>query len=59
MRYKDLVTTKLENLSNSINGINSLLSQPSLSREQFQAWYQLVKNKIEEIQTLINTERQD
>lgn len=59
MRYKDLVSKKLENLDNTIGGITSLLSQPNLSREQFQAWYDLVKSKIEEIQTLINTERQD
>lgn len=59
MRYKDLVSKKLENLDNTINGINSLLSQPNLSREQFETWYNLVKSKLEEIQTLINTERQD
>ena len=59
MRYKDLVTKKLESLSNTIGGINSLLSKPNLSREQFETWYELVKVKLEEIQTLINTERQD
>jgi hypothetical protein len=59
MRYKELVTTKLESLNNSINGINSLLSQQSLSREQFEVWYRLVKGKLEEVQTLINTEHQD
>ena len=59
MRYKDLVSKKLENLDNAISGITSLLSQPSLSREQFEVWYNLVKGKIEEIQTLVNTEQQD
>lgn len=59
MRYKDLVSKKLESLDNTISGINSLLSQPSLSREQFELWLQMVKGKIEEIQTLINTEPQD
>lgn len=59
MRYKDLVSKKLENLDNTINGINSLLSQPNLSREQFETWFRLVKSKIEEIQTLVNTEPQD
>ncbi len=59
MRYKDLVSKKLESLSNSINGINSLLSQQNLSREQFETWFNLVKSKVEEIQTLINTEQQD
>lgn len=59
MRYKDLVSKKLESLSNNINGINSLLSQQNLSREQFETWFNLVKSKVEEIQTLINTEQQD
>lgn len=59
MRYKDLVSKKLEDLNNSITGINSLLSQPNLSREQFEHWFSLVKGKIEEIQTLVNTEYQD
>ena len=59
MRYKDLVSKKLENLDNTISGVNSLFSKPNLSREQFETWYVLVKTKLEEIQTLINTERQD
>jgi len=59
MRYKELVSKKLENLDNTISGINSLFSQPNLSRQQFEAWYNLVKSKIEEIQTLVNTEQQD
>lgn len=59
MRYKELVSKKLENLDNTINGINSLLSQPNLTKQQFEAWFTLVKSKIEEIQTLINTEHQD
>ena len=59
MRYKDLVTKKLEDLSNSLNGINSLLSQQNVTREQFDIWFRLVKGKVEEVQTLINTEHQD
>jgi hypothetical protein len=59
MRYKDLVTKKLEDLSNSLNGINSLLSQQNVTREQFDIWFRLVKGKVEEVQTLINTEYQD
>lgn len=59
MRYKELVATKLESLSNSINGINSLLSQQNVTRDQFEVWFKLVKGKLEEVQTLINTEHQD
>lgn len=59
MRYKSLVLTKLEKLDNSIQNINSLLSQPNLTREQFDGWYNLIKDKIEEIKTLVNTEQED
>ena len=58
MRYKALVSKKLEALDNSIGTINSLLGQPNLSREQFDNWYSLIKEKIAEIQTLINTEQE-
>ena len=58
MRYKTLVSNKLENLSNYIGNINSLLSQQNLSREQFDTWYTTVREKLEEIQTLVNTEQE-
>ena len=58
MRYKTLVSKKLEALDNSIGTINSLLSQQNLSREQFDNWYNLIKEKIAEIQTLVNTEQE-
>jgi hypothetical protein len=59
MRYKTLVTNKLEALSNNISSLNSLLSQPNLTREQLDNWTETVKNKIADIQTLINTEQED
>ena len=58
MRYKALVTTKLERLDNYIGTINSLLSQPNLSREKFENWFTTVKEQIAEIQTLVNTEHE-
>jgi hypothetical protein len=58
MRYKALVTTKLERLDNYIGNINSLLSQPNLSREKFENWFTAVKEQIAEIQTLVNTEHE-
>lgn len=59
MRYKTLVTNKLDSLSNSITGLNSLLSQQNLTRDQLDNWIETVKNKIADIQTLINTEQED
>lgn len=58
MKYKSLVTNKLEALDNTISGIKSLLSQPNLTREQVENWHIRVKEKIAEIQTLINAEQE-
>lgn len=57
MRYKVLVTNKLESLENSINKLNSLISQ-NFTREQFQEVLTVLKEKIQEVQTLINSEQQ-
>jgi hypothetical protein len=56
MRYKSLVLKKLEAVENNINGLHSLLSRPDLTREQIEQWFLSVKEKLNEIETLINTE---
>ena len=58
MRYKDLVSTKLESLGNSLSVLMSLLSQGA-PRHEILDWFDKVKEKIDEAQTLINSERQD
>ena len=58
MRYKTAVSTKLEALDNRLGTINSLLSQPNLSRQDFELWYEGMKERIAEIQTLVNTEQE-
>jgi hypothetical protein len=58
MRYKTLVTTKLESLENSINRLNSLISQ-NTTRDHIQENIKVIKEKIQEVQTLINVEQQD
>lgn len=55
MRYKTLVSKKLEELSNTIVGLQSLLSRPT-TREQIENQIEKSKSKIDEIQTLVNTE---
>ena len=57
MRYKNLVSTKLEALDNSISRLNSLLSQ-NFTREQFQTVVDTLREKIQEIQTLVNSEEE-
>ena len=58
MRYKTAVSTKLEALDNRLGTINSLLSQPNLSRQDFELWYEQMKERIAEIITLVNTEQE-
>lgn len=55
MRYKVLVSRKLDELDNIILGLKSLLSG-NPSREQVENQFEKSKSKIEEIQTLINVE---
>jgi hypothetical protein len=57
MRYKTLVTNKLEALDNSISRLNSLVSQ-NFTRDQFQEVLANLKEKIQEIQTLVNSEQE-
>jgi Lon protease-like protein len=57
MRYKQLVSRKLEELASIVNGLSSLLSQ-NPTREQVQNQIEKHKDKLEEIQTLINSEQE-
>lgn len=57
MRYKTLISNKLEALDNSVSRLNSLLSQ-NFTREQFQQVVQSLREKIQEVQTLVNTEQE-
>lgn len=58
MRYKQLVSKKLDELNNIMLGLNSLLSQ-NPTREQIQNQIEKHKSKVEEIQTLINSEQEN
>ena len=55
MRYKTLVSRKLEELGNYNLGRKAMVATKS-SREQVENQFEKIKNKIEEIQTLINVE---
>ena len=57
MRYKQLVSKKLDELNNIMLGLNSLLSQ-NPTREKLQNQIEKHKNKVEEIQTLVNSEQE-
>ena len=54
MRYKDLVTRKLEQLDNALHQLNHLINiNDQMRAKQF---IEELKEKIEDIQTLINSE---
>lgn len=57
MRYKALVTSKLDNLTNTLSTLQHKVYQGSSAQEMDQ-WFTHVKEKIEEIQTLINSENE-
>ena len=57
MRYKQLVSKKLDELNNIVLGLTSLLSQ-NPTREQLENQIEKHKNKVEEIQTLVNAEQE-
>jgi len=57
MRYKQLVSKKLDELNNIMLGLNSLLSQ-NPTREQLQNQIEKHKSIVEEIQTLVNSEQE-
>jgi CHASE3 domain sensor protein len=57
MRYKALVSRKLDELSNIVLGLSSLLSG-NPTREQIENQIEKHKSKLEEIQTLINAEQE-
>jgi hypothetical protein len=57
MRYKALVSKKLDELSNIVLGLSSLLSG-NPTREQIENQIEKHKSKLEEIQTLVNAEQE-
>jgi hypothetical protein len=54
MRYKEPVTTKLENLGYLLNQLDNLINQND--RNAAKQFIVTLKEKIEDIQTLINSE---
>ena len=57
MRYKLLVSRKLDELDSIMLGLRSLLSQ-NPTREQIENQIEKHKSKVEEIQTLVNSEQE-
>jgi hypothetical protein len=59
MRYKDLSINKLEQLENMLNGFNSALTNPATTLMEAKDMIVAIKEKIEEVKSLINSDKQD
>jgi hypothetical protein len=59
MRYKDPVQHKLDQLENMLNGFGARFSDPKFNIMEAKDMLSIMKDKVEEIRTLINAETQD
>jgi hypothetical protein len=57
MRYKQLVDQKLDQLDNMLIGFESRLTDPQMSLLLAKEMLSHLKDKVEEIRTLINNEQ--
>jgi hypothetical protein len=56
MRYKQPVQNKLDQLENMLNGFGAKFSDPTFNINLAKEMLSIMKDKVEEIRTLINNE---
>ena len=56
MRYKQPVQKKLDQLENMLNGFSAKFSDPTFNITIAREMIDMLKDKVEEIRTLINNE---
>jgi hypothetical protein len=56
MRYKQPIERKLEQLENMLNGFGAKFSDPNFNIMVAKEMLSIMKDKIEEIKTLLNSE---
>ena len=56
MRYKQPVQKKLDQLENMLNGFGARFSDPSFNISEAKDMLSIMKDKVEEVRTLINSE---
>jgi hypothetical protein len=59
MRYKEPVERKLDQLENMLNGFGAQFSNPKFTALLAKEMLSALKDKVEEIRTLINAETQN
>jgi hypothetical protein len=56
MRYKQPIERKLEQLENMLNGFGAKFSDPNFNIMVAKEMLSIMKDKIEEVKTLLNSE---
>lgn len=56
MRYKQPIERKLEQLENMLNGFGAKFSDPNFNIMVAKEMLSIMKDKVEEIKTLLNSE---
>lgn len=59
MRYKDPIDRKLDQLENMLNGFQAQFSNPNFTVNIAKDMVSQMKDKVEEIRTLMNAEQQN
>jgi hypothetical protein len=57
MRYKEPIDRKLDQLENMLNGFGASFSDPNFNINSAKEMLSLMKDKVEEIRTLVNAEQ--
>lgn len=57
MRYKEQIQRKLDQLENQLIGFGSKFSDPKFNIIEAKDMLSIMKNKVEEIRTLVNSEQ--
>lgn len=59
MRYKQPIQNKLDQLENMLTGFGARFSDPKFNIMEAKDMLSVMKDKVEEIRTLINSETED
>jgi hypothetical protein len=59
MRYKQPIQHKLDQLENMLTGFGARFSDPNFNIMEAKEMLSVMKDKVEEVRTLINSETED
>jgi hypothetical protein len=58
MRYKQPIQIKLDQLENMLNGFGARFSDPNFNIMEAKDMLSIMKDKVEEVRTLVNAEQE-